>query len=162
MASLSRPNGSHEWNYSDRQVIVTGGTGALGSAVVATLVEAGATCYVPWRDESEAQRFPFKEHNQVKLFGSIDLTDKSAVQQLFSEVPSLWASIHIAGGFAMAPTAKAQSNLMHLIDMNLVSCFLCCSAAVNSISRSGQGGRIVNVAARHALEWRGGVGLVSR
>src|SRR5262249_3269896 len=44
---------------------------------------------------------------------------------------------------------------------NLVSCFLCCSAAVNSISRSGQGGRIVNVAARHALEGRGGAGLVA-
>jgi NAD(P)-dependent dehydrogenase (short-subunit alcohol dehydrogenase family) len=48
---------------------------------------------------------------------------------------------------------------MHLIDMNLVSCFLCCSAAVNSIGRSGQGGRIVNVAARPALEWRSGAGM---
>ena len=148
-------------NYSDRQVIVTGGTGALGSAVVA-LVDAGAICYVPWRRESEAQRFPFNEHTQVKLFGSIDLTDESAVKKLFGEVPRLWASIHIAGGFAMSPVAKtSKSDLMHLIDMNLVSCFLCCSAAVNSISRSGQGGRIVNVAARHALEWRGGAGLVS-
>ena len=75
-------------DYSDRQVIVTGGTGALGSAVVGALVEAGATCYVPWRHESEAQRFPYREHNQVKLFGSIDLTDESAVKQLFGEVPS--------------------------------------------------------------------------
>src|SRR4029078_6885889 len=33
--------------------------------------------------------------------------------------------------------------------------------AVNSVSRSGQGGRIVNVAARHALELRGGGGLVA-
>ena len=46
-------------DYSDRQVIVTGGTGALGSAVVGALVDAGAICYVPWRQESEAQRFPF-------------------------------------------------------------------------------------------------------
>ena len=29
-------------NYSDRQVIVTGGTGALGTAVVGALVDAGA------------------------------------------------------------------------------------------------------------------------
>ena len=79
-------------NYSDRQVIVTGGTGALGTAVVGALVDAGAICYVPWRHESEAQRFPFKEHTQVKLFGSIDLTDESAVKQLFGEVPSPWAS----------------------------------------------------------------------
>ena len=123
--------------YSDRQVIVTGGAGALGSAVVGALVEAGATCYVPWRHENEAQRFPYGgPHSQVKLFGSIDLTDKSPVRQFFGEVPRLWASIHVAGGFAVAPVAKTgKSDLMHLIDMNLVSCFLCCSAAVNSISR---------------------------
>src|SRR5678815_4056762 len=146
-------------DYSDRRVIVTGGTGALGSAVVGALVEAGATCYVPWRHETEAQKFSYREHNQVRLFGSIDLTDESAVKQVFGEVPRLWASIHLAGGFAIAKTGK--SDLMNLIDMNLVSCFLCCSAAVNSISRSGQGGRIVNVAARHALEWHGGAGLVA-
>jgi len=149
-------------DYSDRRVIVTGGTGALGSAVVGALIEAGATCYVPWRHEDEAQRFPYREHKQVKLFGSIDFTDEPSVKQLFDEVSSPWASINVAGGFAMAPVAKTRkSDLMHLIDMNLVSCFLCCSAAVNSINRSGQGGRIVNVAARHALEWRGGAGLAA-
>ena len=62
----------------------------------------------------------------------------------------------------MGPVAKTgKADLMHLLDMNLVSCFLCCSHAVNAIVRSGQGGRIVNVAARHALEWRGGAGLVA-
>src|SRR5262249_51931890 len=96
-----------QMDYSDRQVIVTGGTGALGSAVVGALVEAGATCYVPWRQESEAQEFPYRKHSQVKLFGSIDLTDESAVKQFFGEVPRLWASIHVAGGFAMAPVAKS-------------------------------------------------------
>jgi NAD(P)-dependent dehydrogenase (short-subunit alcohol dehydrogenase family) len=29
-------------DYTDRRVIVTGGTGALGSAVVGALIEAGA------------------------------------------------------------------------------------------------------------------------
>jgi short-subunit dehydrogenase len=47
------------------------------------------------------------------------------------------------------------------IDTNLVSCFLCCAAAVNAIGRSGQGGRIVNVSARHAPEWRTGAGMVA-
>jgi NAD(P)-dependent dehydrogenase (short-subunit alcohol dehydrogenase family) len=30
--------------YQDRQVVVTGGTGALGTAVVGALLEAGAVC----------------------------------------------------------------------------------------------------------------------
>jgi NAD(P)-dependent dehydrogenase (short-subunit alcohol dehydrogenase family) len=149
-------------DYRDRQVIVTGGTGALGSAVVGALVKAGAACYVPWLHEAELERFAYRDHKQVKLFGGIDLTDEAAVGQIFGKVPALWASINIAGGFAMGPVAKTSKNdLMYLIDMNLVSCFLCCSAAVNAISRSGQGGRIVNVAARHGLEWRGGAGLVA-
>ena len=149
-------------SYQGRQVIVTGGTGALGSVVVGGLIKAGATCYVPWRHEAEVERFTYSQHDQVKLFGSVDLSDESAVDRFFGEVPTLWASIHVAGGFAMAPVAKAsKADLMHLLDMNLVSCFLCCSHAVNAIGRSGEGGRIVNVAARHALEWRGGAGLVA-
>jgi NAD(P)-dependent dehydrogenase (short-subunit alcohol dehydrogenase family) len=47
---------------------------------------------------------------------------------------------------------------MAQIDSNLVSCFLCCRAAVNAMLTSG-GGRIVNVAARPALEWRSGAGM---
>jgi len=149
-------------SYQGRQVIVTGGTGALGSAVVGALIQAGATCYVPWRHEAEVERFAYRQHDQVKLFGSVDLSDESTVERLFGEVPALWASIHVAGGFAIGPVAKtSKADLMHLLDMNVVSCFLCCSHAVNAIGRSGQGGRIVNVAARHALEWRGGAGHVA-
>ena len=149
-------------SYQGRQVIVTGGTGALGSAVVGAFIEAGATCYVPWRHEAEVEHFAYRQHEQVKLFGGGDLADKSAVDRLFGEVPALWASIHVAGGFAMSPLAKTRkSDLMNLLDMNFVSCSLCCSHAVNTIGHTGQGGRIVNVAARHALEWRGGAGLVA-
>lgn len=149
-------------DYRDRHVVVTGGTGALGTAVVAALVEAGAICHVPWRDAGEAERFGHREHKQVKLIGGIDLTNEAVVSRLYGEVPNLWASIHIAGGFAMSPVTKTgKDGMMQLVDTNLVSCFLCCSAAVNAMSRSRQGGRIVNVAARHALEWRSGAGMVA-
>ena len=43
--------------YSGKQVVVTGGTGALGSAVVARLLAAGATCTVPYVHEAEAKSF---------------------------------------------------------------------------------------------------------
>lgn len=149
-------------DYRDRHVIVTGGTGALGTAVVAALIEAGAICHVPWLHEAEAERFGYREHKQVKLMGPIDLADEAAVSRLFGDVPALWASIHIAGGFAMALVGKShKADLMQLVDTNLVSCFLCCAAAVNAIGSTGQGGRIVNVAARHALEWRSGAGMVA-
>jgi NAD(P)-dependent dehydrogenase (short-subunit alcohol dehydrogenase family) len=149
-------------NFSDRHVVVTGGTGALGTAVVGALIEAGAVCHVPWHTEAEAERFSLRGHRQVVLVGNTDLTDEAAIARLFDGAPKLWGSIHLAGGFAMAPVAQTdKSALMAQIQTNLVTCFLCCRAAVNGMKRGGEGGRIVNVAARPALEWRSGAGMAA-
>ena len=147
-------------DYRDRHVIVTGGTGALGSAVVGALVQAGAVCHVPHVHAAEAEHFPLRTHAQVKLKAGIDLTEEAAVAQLYGDVPKLWASIHLAGGFAMSPIGTAtKADLMKQIDLNLVTAFLCCRAAVNAMSDGG--GRIVNVAARPALEWRTAAGMTA-
>ena len=149
-------------DYRDRHVVVTGGTGALGSAVVSALIEAGAVCHVPYIDPAEADRFAFRNHAQVALMAAIELTQEAAVARLYGSVPKLWASIHIAGGFAMAPVGKTtKADLMQQVEMNFVTAFLCCSAAVNAMTRTGEGGRIVNVATRPALEWRAGAGMVA-
>jgi NAD(P)-dependent dehydrogenase (short-subunit alcohol dehydrogenase family) len=149
-------------DYRDRHVVVTGGTGALGSAVVSALAEAGAVCHVPHLVAAEAERFPLRDHAKVRLVAGIDLTDEAAVARLYDGVPSLWASIHLAGGFAMAAVAETtKAELMKQIDLNLVTAFLSCAAAVNAITRTGAGGRIVNVAARPALEWRTGSGMAA-
>ena len=148
-------------DYRDRHVVVTGGTGALGTAVVGKLIAAGAVCHVPAHSEKAAQRFPHRDHPQVKIKADGDLSDEAAVGRLFDGVP-LWASIHIAGGFAASPVAEtSKADLVQQVDMNFVTCFLCCRAAVNAIKRTGAGGRIVNVAARPALEWRSGAGMAA-
>ncbi len=149
-------------DYRDRHVVVTGGTGALGSAMVSALIESGAVCHVPYVNPAEADRFAFRSHAQVKLVADVDLAQEAAVARLYDGVPKLWASIHIAGGFAMSPVAETtKADLMQQVDMNFVTAFLCCRAAVNAITRTGAGGRIVNVATRPALEWRAGAGMVA-
>ena len=149
-------------DYRDRHVVVTGGTGALGSAMVAALIEAGAVCHVPYIDRAEADRFAFRGHAKVRLVADIELTEEAAVARFYDDVPKLWASIHIAGGFAMAPIGDTtKSDLMKQVEMNFVTAFLCCRAAVNAMRPTGAGGRIVNVATRPALEWRIGAGMVA-
>lgn len=146
-------------DFSNRHVVVTGGTGALGTAVVAGLIVGGARCTIPYRHEAEAQRFLHRSNSSVKLIAVTDLADEAAVAKVYAGA-ALWASIHIAGGFApgkLADTDKAA--LMTQLDSNLVSCFLCCRAAVNSMTAGG--GRIVNVAARPALEPRSGAGMAA-
>jgi NAD(P)-dependent dehydrogenase (short-subunit alcohol dehydrogenase family) len=147
-------------DYRDRHVVVTGGTGALGSAVVGALLEAGARCHVPYIHEAEAERFPHRRHERVTLVAGANLADEAMVARLYGGIAPLWASIHIAGGFAMAPIAETdKAALMAQVEMNLTSCFLCCRAAVRAM-KSG-GGRIVNVASRPALEPRLGAGMIA-
>ncbi len=147
-------------DFHDRHVVVTGGAGALGTAVVSTLIEAGAVCHVPCVDASEAGRFRLRDHKQVITSVSGSLAEEAAVGRLYQGIGRLWASIHIAGGFAAGPLAETSSaTIRQQIDMNLISCMLCCRAAVGAMA--GAGGRIVNVAARPGLEWRTGAGMTA-
>jgi NAD(P)-dependent dehydrogenase (short-subunit alcohol dehydrogenase family) len=152
--------GNRPMDFRERHVVVTGGAGALGTALVGALIEAGAICHVPCFDEAEAQRFALREHRQVKLVVAGNLADEAAVARLHQPITRLWASIHLAGGFAAGPLRETSAATMRQqIDMNLVSCLLCCRAAVTAMT--GSGGRIVNVAARPALEWRSGAGMTA-
>jgi NAD(P)-dependent dehydrogenase (short-subunit alcohol dehydrogenase family) len=149
-------------DYRDRHIVVTGGTGALGTATVGALIEHGAVCHVPYIDRAEADRFPLRDHPKVKLIADIDLAQEAAVAKLYASVPRLWASIHLVGGFAMAPVAETtKSDLMKQIEMNFVTAFLCCRGAVKTMTAAGGHGRIVNVATRPALEWRAGAGMAA-
>ena len=147
-------------DFEGRAVVVTGGLGGLGSAVTAALLAVGANCHIPYVVEAEAQAFRHRGHKAVTLHPRIDLTDEAAVEGFFAGVPNLWASIHLAGGFAGGPIrSAAKAVLQAQIDINFVTCYLCCRAAVAAMG--GRGGRIVNVAARPALEWRSGAGMTA-
>ncbi len=155
--------------FSQAHVVVTGGTGALGTAVVAALRQAGAVCHVTNLVAAELDHFAHKGDPGVHVTSGVDLADEAAVGRFYASLPPLWASIHIAGGFAMAPVAETSAaDFEAQFRMNALSCFLCSRAAVGAIrartmpSPSGlKGGRIVNVTARPAIEPRLGAGMVA-
>lgn len=133
-------------DFAGAQVIVTGGAGALGSAVVEHLVARGARCHVPVRGPVDGE-----SPEGVVLTGSVDLTEESSVSAYYAVLPPIWASIHLAGGFAMAPIAKTTvAQLESMWRINALTCFLCMREAIARMRGSG-GGRIVNVASRPAV-----------
>ena len=145
-------------DFANRTVIVTGGTGALGRAVVGALLTAGARCRVPYILEAEAATFP--HHDNVTLIPGCDLAEEAGVTRLYDGATGLWASIHIAGGFAMGDVADTdKAAVMHMLDTNFVSCHLCCCAALRNFDTTG--GRIVNVTARPGIEPRLGAGMAA-
>ena len=147
-------------DFRDRHVVITGGAGALGTSLVEALIRDGAICHVPCFSEAEAQRFRLRDHKQIVLSVIGNLADDANVGRLYGGIASLWASIHVAGGFAAGPLRDANVETLHQqIHMNFLSCLLCCRGAINGMG--GNGGRIVNVAARAGLEWRSGAGMAA-
>lgn len=141
---------------NQRGILVTGGTGALGQAVVEHFLAAGFRVHVTWVVREELAQL---EAQLGAAYGSVrlhetDVTDEGAVAELFQEVSAagpLWAVANIVGGFAYASLADTDlGTWRRMLEMNATSCFLCCRAAAAVLQPAG-GGRIVNVAAVPAL-----------
>ena len=123
-----------------RNVVVTGGRGALGTGVVAALEARGANVIVA-PDPPE-----------------LDLTSEDAATTFYAALPPLWASVHLVGGFAMKPIADTSyADFEKQWKLNTATCFLSCREAVRAIRKTGIGGRIVNVAARPVVQPVGGM-----
>jgi NAD(P)-dependent dehydrogenase (short-subunit alcohol dehydrogenase family) len=149
-------------SFPDRHVVVTGGAGALGAAVLDALLRAGAWCHVPLRSVQLVEQSPLRTNPRVSLDVVGDLADEDTVSRYYDGLDDLWVSIHIAGSFAAAPIARSdKSMLIKQLESNLVSAYVCSRAAVASMRKRKKGGRIVNVAARQALEPRLGAGSVA-
>ena len=145
----------------DRHVVVTGGTGALGVAVVDALVQAGATCHVP-AIENEAPPNRFAEPAKVTVVPKVDLSNEVSVAAFYDGLPGLHAVVNIAGGFAWAPIADStMATLQQQLSMNLVSCMLSCRQAVLNFRKAGRGGHIVNISARPAINPRLGANMTA-
>jgi NAD(P)-dependent dehydrogenase (short-subunit alcohol dehydrogenase family) len=134
-----------------RQIVITGGAGTLGQAMVRAFADAGAVCHLPVRRHAESSGGA-----NVRVVPGVDLADEPAVVAFFAGLPPLWASVHLAGGFRAIPVAEtSRADLERQLDVNLVTTFLCCREAVRAL-RANSGGRIVNVGSRASETPAGG------
>lgn len=143
-----------------RTALVAGGTGALGSALVALLLERGERVCVPWRKEEEAARLR-SAHADALADGHLrlsqcDVADPDQVAALLDVLRAdwgpLWLACSVAGGWAGGT---------HLVDLDDIALFdrmmrlNLRTAAV--VAREGlrhmgdAGGRVVLVSSRTAL-----------
>lgn len=148
------------YDFTERHVVVTGGTGALGTQVTRMLMDSGATVHIPAIDEREIEQFPLAEGENIHLARDVDLTNEDQVRDYFAGLPTPWASIHCAGGFGMGPVTETGADELHkLINLNIVTSYLCTREAVRVMQGSGAGGRIVNVSAQPGIEPRNAGGF---
>ncbi len=152
-------------DFRGRVVVVTGGSGELGSAVVAELLARGAEVHVPVRGAGRPGPLDALAGPALRVALGVDVSDEAGAARFYEGLGGLWASIHCAGGFLAAPIdATSWGAWEGMMRGNAASVFLCCREAVRAMRRSGTAGpegrgRIVNVAAMPALEPRRGAGM---
>ncbi len=147
-------------DFTAKNIVITGSTGGLGREVVAAFLQQGAICHLPVYEPTIPSDIPWANHQRAQATTNIDLTNEQAVSKYFAGLPPLWASIHLAGGFAMQPIHETTvENLNYMWKLNTVTCFLCCREASKKMATktTTSGGRIVNVAARPVLQATGGM-----
>jgi NAD(P)-dependent dehydrogenase (short-subunit alcohol dehydrogenase family) len=136
-------------DMTDATVVVTGGTGGLGSAVTRAFLRDGWQVVVPWIAERELERV--EAHERLRLVRA-DLFDPGDVADVVEAAgPSLRALVNLVGGFAEhgriheTPIETFEEQLR----LNLRPAYLCAAAAVPPMLAAG-GGAIVCVSSRAA------------
>jgi NAD(P)-dependent dehydrogenase (short-subunit alcohol dehydrogenase family) len=143
-----------------KTIVITGGTGGLGTALVRRLSTKDFQLAVSYLLPAEAQQFESEfdvDDTNIHLT-RVDATNPEAVATLFKETADKWGEIHglvsLVGGWAGSRDVEDTDDvrLERMLDLNLKSSFYAVRAAIPYLKASGWG-RIVLVGSRGAVDF---------
>jgi NAD(P)-dependent dehydrogenase (short-subunit alcohol dehydrogenase family) len=144
----------------EHTVVITGGTGGLGSVVTQTMLDAGWRVVVPYVAENELAHVQM--HERLQLVHA-DLFDPEAVSNVIDEATGeLAAVINLVGGFAADGRVHETpiEDFEQQFKLNLRPTYLMCQAALPRLLDGG--GAIVCVSTRAAVRpFSGAAGYIS-
>jgi len=147
--------------FAGKVVLITGAAGNLGGAVGEAFRAAGARLVLA--DRSGDRLDAIWEAAEDLLCVQVNLTEADSVQAMVEAALACYGAVdvlaNIAGGFTMGPPVHEteEQTWDFMLDLNARSVFLT-SRAVLPHMRSRGSGKIVNVAARAALEGKAKMG----
>jgi NAD(P)-dependent dehydrogenase (short-subunit alcohol dehydrogenase family) len=149
--------------FQGKVVLVTGGTGALGSAVARAFLDEGAEVAVTYRrgpEFDDLQKAVSADGSRLRGH-QVDLTNAAEMQRVVAtieaELGGLDVLVNTAGGYSGGPKLWEMESaaLERMLDMNLRSAFVSSRSVLPTFLRQGRG-CIVNVAAKAAIDPPGG------
>jgi NAD(P)-dependent dehydrogenase (short-subunit alcohol dehydrogenase family) len=148
-----------------RAAFITGGTGAVGPAVVARFLDDGYGVAVTYRRAAEWESLAAARATDARdgrLLGfEADVTSEDSMRQALESASSRFQGIsvlvHLAGGYAGGvPVSSVEgSTVRGMIDLNLLSSFWAAKHAIPHVVKA-LGGRLLFVSSRGAVEPQAG------
>lgn len=143
-----------------KTVLITGGTGGLGTALVRRLIKndyrLAVTYLLP--DEAETFESQFEVDEDQVMLTRVDCTNAEAVNRFVEDVANSWGEIHglasLVGGWAGGRDIEETDDVRfeRMLDLNLRSAFYAVRAALPHLKSAGWG-RIVLVGSRGAVDF---------
>ena len=145
--------------FSNKLVLVAGGTGGLGRAVSLAFLQEGASVVVTFRKEEEFDALKEAAGKEASLLTghSVDVTDDDEVLKMVERILAsegrMDVLVNTVGGYKAGKKFWEQDSkvLDLMLSLNLRSSCALARAVVPAILRQGEGA-IVNVAAKAALD----------
>jgi NAD(P)-dependent dehydrogenase (short-subunit alcohol dehydrogenase family) len=148
-----------KYDYSNRVVLVTGGTGALGRAITKAFVASSAKVISSYVVDREVDQLEAQIKSAVHLIRA-DIGIEEEVKNLVSSILDKYGQIHILvnvvggyiGGKSVVELDEKEWDLM--MNMNLKSAFLISKNVIPQMI-SSKNGKIVHVSSRTGLKSTG-------
>lgn len=148
-----------KYDFSNRIVLVTGGTGALGRAITKAFIASSATVISSYIVDREVDQLEAQIKSVVHLIRA-DIGKEEEAKKLVSSILDKYGQIHILvnvvggyiGGKSVAELDEKEWDLM--MNMNLKSAFLISKNVIPQMIAS-KNGKIVHVSSRTGLKSTG-------
>ena len=143
--------------FADKRVVITGGTGGIGQAVVELFAAEGARVLFSDHSEEDCGDYcnALAARGMETSYLAGDLRDKSYCEALIAETVERFGGIDIlvnnAGVIPRGTILETTDDMwFNALDVNLTSVFFLCRAAIPQMQRNG-GGAIVNTSSAWGL-----------
>jgi NAD(P)-dependent dehydrogenase (short-subunit alcohol dehydrogenase family) len=147
---------STQFDFSNRRVLVTGGTSGIGEATAVAFVEAGASVVITGRNRDRARdvrKRCKKAAGRIAFVGG-DITKRKACELIVTESVGILGGLDIlvnSAGVIYHATAEETTDEQWLqtMNVNVNGMFYICRAAIPHLRSSK--GTIINIASDAAL-----------
>jgi NAD(P)-dependent dehydrogenase (short-subunit alcohol dehydrogenase family) len=148
------------YDFSNKVVLITGGTGALGKSLTQRFVSSGATTIATYLNDEKIEALKGQNTINAELIKA-DVTREEQVVKLISTIVERFGHIDILvnsvggylGGKSVTDLEEHEWDLM--MNLNLKSAFLISKHVIPVMKSSGHGGKIIHISSKTGLKSEG-------